>query len=157
MIMRCLECRMPISWGVHEFSQRIYGHSLCMRDQYLLEESGTTAHIIDLYLELKQRKFPVVLNYCDGFKQVDLAIPGKLYIEIGSIASRQRYNAMTEFAHSLHSREEKIPTVIIPNSLIENRRTFKHAVEELSKACNVILGRGSLLSSMIAVKAVQLQ
>jgi hypothetical protein len=143
-IMRCLECRLPISWGVHEFSQRIYGHSLCMRDQFLLEESSASAHVIDLYLALKQRNFPFVLGYFDGYKQVDLALPGKLYIEING-------------SYNLERLDKNIPTIIIPKISLETKRSFVHTVEELSKACRVILGHYSLLPPTLAVQHVQLQ
>ncbi len=142
--MRCLECRLPISWGVHEFSQRIYGHSLCMRDQFLLEESGASAHIIDLYLALKQRNFPFVLEYFDGYKQVDLALPGKLYIEINE-------------SYNLERLEKNIPTIIIPKTSLENKRSFFRTVEELTKACRVIMGHYSVLPSTLAVQYEQLQ
>src|SRR5712672_720854 len=69
----CLECRQPISPGVHEFSQEIYGYSLCMKDQLRIEESGATAQAIDLYLALKARNFPVELEYFDGYRHVDIA------------------------------------------------------------------------------------
>ena len=67
---------------MHEFSQELYGYSLCMKDQYLLGESGATAQTVDLYLALKARNFPVKLEYFDGYKLVDIAVPGKLYIEV---------------------------------------------------------------------------
>ena len=44
----CLECRQPISAGVHEFSQELYAYSLCLMDQYYMEESGASAQAIEL-------------------------------------------------------------------------------------------------------------
>jgi hypothetical protein len=153
----CLECRQPLTWGVHEFSQRIYGHSLCLKDQYLLEESGATAQAVDLYLALKEKNFPLVLEYYDGHKQVDMAIPGKLYIEVNGPYHQANRQAMTDLTRSVYSLEKKIPTIIIPNSLLDNPKTFVHAVEELSKACRVMLGHTSVLSIVHGIKAVQLQ
>ena len=153
----CLECGKPISQGVYEFSQRIYGHSLCMKDQYLIQESGATAYAVDLYLALKARNFPIVLEYYDGHKHIDLALPGKLYIEVNGPYHRAKQQAMVDLTRSVYSLEKKIPTIVIPNSLLENQRTFSHAVEELSKACKVMLGQRSILSSMLAVTAAQLQ
>jgi hypothetical protein len=155
--MRCLECRLPISWGVHEFSQRIYGHSLCMRDQFLIEESGASAHVIDLYLTLKQRNFPVVLEYFDGHRKVDLAIPGKLYIEINGSYNLERYRIPTDLTSYVYSPERNIPTIIIPKASLENKRRFVHTAEELCKACRVILGHYSLLNSTLAIQYTQLQ
>jgi hypothetical protein len=156
-IMRCLECRMPISWGVHEFSQGIYGHSLCMKDQFLLEESGASAHIIDLYLALKQRNHPVVLEYFDGYKKVDMALPGKLYIEINGPHDLESFSVMPDLTSYIYSPEKNIPTIIIPYTSLENKKSFLRTVEELSKACRVILGHYSMLPSTLAVQHVQLQ
>jgi hypothetical protein len=153
----CLECGIPISRGVNEFSRRIYGHSLCMKDQFLIEETGATAYAIDLYLALKERNFPIVLEYYDGHKHVDMALPGKLYIEINGSYHRTKQKAMFDFTRSVYSLEQNVPTIIIPNSLLENQRTFSHALEELCKACKVILGQRSLLSSMLAITEAQLQ
>jgi len=153
----CLECGLAISRGVHEFSQRIYGHSLCMKDQYLIEESGATAHVVDLYLALKERNFPIILEYFDGHKHVDMALPGKLYIEVNGPYHLAKQQAMVDLTRSVYSLEKKIPTIIIPNALLENQQSFTHAVEELSKACKVMLGQRSILSSMLAVTAAQLQ
>src|SRR5450432_2980720 len=92
----CLECRQPISWGVHVFSQRVYGHSLCMRVQYLIAESGATGQAVDLYLALKSRNFPLVLEYFDGHKHIDIAIPGKLYIEVNGPGHQENRQAMKD-------------------------------------------------------------
>lgn len=123
----------------------------------MIEESGATAHTIDLYLALKEENFPVVLNYFDGHKEVDLAIPGKLHIEITDPYHELRLQAMINLPGSVYSLGKNIPTVIIPNSMLKNRRTFTHAVKELTKACNVVLGQNSLLSSALAIQSVQLQ
>jgi hypothetical protein len=128
-----------------------------MRDQLLLEESGASAHIIDLYLALKQRNFPVVLEYFDGYKQVDLALPGKLYIEINGSYNMERYRVITDLTSYLYSPEKNIPTIVISNVSLENKRSFVHTVEELSKACRIILGYYSLLPPTLAVQHVQLQ
>jgi hypothetical protein len=134
----CLECRQPISQGVHEFSQELYGYSLCMKDQYLLGESGVAAHTIDLYLALKARKFPVKLEYFDGYKHVDIAVPGKLYIEVGGhdLAERQIIAGLAGYGHTL---EMKIPTILVSNTMLDKKRSFSHVVNELSKACRIIL------------------
>ena len=134
----CLECRQPISRGVHEFSQELYGYSLCMRDQFLLGESGASAHTVDLYLALKARNFPVELEYFDGYKHVDIAVPGKLYIEVSGhdLAERQIIAGLAGNGYML---EMKIPTILISNTMLDKKRSFSHVVDELSKACRVIL------------------
>jgi hypothetical protein len=133
----CLECCKPISEGVHAFSQELYGHSLCIKDQFYLEESGASAQAIDLYLALRARNFPVKLEYFDGKKHVDIAMPGKLYIELSG------YGWLADW--EMISREEsnagpmKIPIILIPNDMLETKKTFARVVNELSKACRVML------------------
>lgn len=138
-IPRCLECRQPISSGVHEFSQRIYGHSLCLKDQCLIGESGATAQAVDLYLALKAKNFPLVLAYFDGHKQVDIALPGILHIEVTGPYHPANSQLMSDLTRTVYSLEKKIPTVIISIALLERRATFNHVVEELTKACRVML------------------
>ncbi|MEJ0080589.1 MAG: hypothetical protein WDM78_06440 [Puia sp.] len=154
----CLECRQPISQGVHEFSQELYGYPLCMKDQYLLEESGATAHTVDLYLALKARNFPVKLEYFDGYKHVDIAVPGKLYIEVSGqdLSERQILAGLSEDGYTL---EMKIPTILIPNAMLDKKRTFSHVVNELSKACRVILNPvcGFTVACAPPLTAAQLQ
>jgi len=134
----CLECKQPISRGVHEFSQELYGYSLCMKDQYLLGESGATAQTVDLYLALKARNFPVKLEYFDGFKHVDIAVPGKLYIEVSGhdLAERQIIAGLAGEGYAVQMR---IPTILVSNAMLGKRQSFTHVVNELSKACRVIL------------------
>jgi hypothetical protein len=137
-IPRCLECRQPISWGVHEFSLQLYGHSLCIKDQCLIGESGATAQAVDLYLALKSRNFPVVLAYFDGHKHVDIAMPGILHIEVTGPHSQE--NALiSDLTRAIYSLEKEIPTIIISVALLDNPGTFAHVVDELSKACRVML------------------
>jgi len=135
----CIECGKPISWGVHVFSQRIYGHSLCLKDQCTIAESGATGRAIDLYLALKSRNFPVVLEYYDGQKLIDLALPGKLYIEVNERHHMNHSQAMNDLTSSVYSLEKKIPTIIISDTMLEDPESFEHVVSELSKACNVML------------------
>jgi len=155
----CLECRQPIPWGVHVFSQRLYGYSLCMKDQYLIGESGASGQAVDLYLALKSRNFPLVLEYFDGHKQVDMAMPGKLYIEVNGPYHPADRQTMKDLSHAVYSLERKIPTIIISNALLDNPRTFDHVVNELSKACRMMLKPENVYSFTAAppLTAAQLQ
>ncbi|HEY2350801.1 MAG TPA: hypothetical protein VGH64_17395 [Puia sp.] len=138
-IPHCIECGKPISWGVHVFSQRIYGHSLCLKDQCEIAESGATGEAVDLYLALKSRKFPLVLDYFDGHKHIDMALPGRLYIEVNDPYLLTSHQAMNELTNSVYSLEKKIPTIMISHTMLENPKTFDHVVNELSKACSIML------------------
>ena len=153
----CLECGQPISSGVNEFSRSLYGHPLCLKDQFLLEESGVAAQVVDLYLALKSRKFPVILGYYDGCNHVDIALPGKLYIECTDGYHYTNHWMIAELSCPVYSQEKKIPTIIIPNSLLSNSRDFAHTVSEISKACRVMSNQVSILSLVPAYTSVQLQ
>lgn len=135
----CLECRQPISAGVHEFSQELYGYSLCMKDQYYLEESGATAQSIDLYLALKARNFPVKLDYFDGYKRIGIAVPGKLFIEVSGHDYVTEWETICSLANTEDQKKLKVPVIIVSNGMLETKRTFSRVVNELSKACRVIL------------------
>jgi hypothetical protein len=154
----CLECGQPISGGVHEFSQELYGYSLCMKDQFLIEESGATAQAVDLYLALKARNFPVELEYFDGYKHVDIALPGKLHIEVSGYGLAEN-QIMAGLAGAEYSSGMKIPTILISNTMLNRKRTFTHVVNELSKACRVMLSPtcGFSVACAPPFTAVQLQ
>ena len=153
----CLECGQPLSRGVNLFSRRIYGHSLCMKDQRKIQESGATGQAIDLYLALKSRSFPVALEYWDGHKHVDIALPGKLYIEVNGPYPNSRSQIMTDLTRTVFSLEKNIPTIIIPNSMLENPALFDHAVNEISKACRMVMKRPVVTGMELSFSREQLQ
>jgi hypothetical protein len=153
----CLECGQPISRGVHLFSRRIYGHSLCMKDMYNIDESGATAQAIDLYLALKARNFPVMLQYWDDQKHVDIALPGKLYIEVNGPSHDNRTQIMSDLTRTVFSLEKNIPTIIIPGSMLGNKTQFEHAVNEISKACRLVLKKPVVTGMNLSFSRVQLQ
>ncbi len=153
----CLECGQPLSRGVNLFSLRIYGHSLCMKDQWKIRESGATGQAIDLYLALKSRRFPVALEYWDGHKHVDIALPGKLYIEVNGSHHNNRTQIMTDLTRTVFSLEKNIPTIIIPNSMLENLALFEHAVNEISKACRMVMRRPVVTGMELSFSREQLQ
>jgi hypothetical protein len=142
-IPHCLVCSQPIAWGVHLFSHRIYGHSLCIRDQYILGESGATAEVVDLYLALRSRQFPVVLEYFDDHKFVDIALPEKLYIEVSG-------------SHH-HEPEKNIPTIVISNAMLENPASFNRAVDEVSKVCRLMMKKTVITGMKLSFSPVQWQ
>ncbi|HTB26981.1 MAG TPA: hypothetical protein VK711_16525 [Puia sp.] len=156
-IPSCLECGQPLSRGVHLFSRRIYGHSLCMKDMFNIDESGATAQVIDLYLALKARSFPVMLEYWDEHKHVDIALPGKLYIEINGPTHNNNSQIMSDLTRAIFSLEKNIPTIIIPNSMLENAKLFDHAVNEISKACRMVLKRPVVTGMKLSFSREQMQ
>jgi hypothetical protein len=153
----CIECGQPVSRGVHLFSNRIYGHSLCMKDQFKIEESGATARTVDLYLALKARSFPVVLEYWDDHRHIDIALPGKLYIEVNDPYYDKGRRIMADLSRAIYALEKKIPSLVIPVSILENPVTFEFAVNEISKACRLTMKKPIVTGMKLAFSRVHLQ
>jgi hypothetical protein len=153
----CAECGAPISWGVYDFSQEVFGCPLCLKHQVFNTESCATPWAKNLYLALKSCRIPVVLEYFDGHKLVDIALPGKLYIEINGPDHYNSIQAMTDLTRSVYSLQENIPTISIPNYLLENPETFKLTVEQLTKACRTLLVKSSFWELAHTLTPVQLQ
>jgi hypothetical protein len=135
---QCIECHQNVSWGVHEFSQREFGYCLCMKCQYKLDRSKATDYAKELYLALKSRNIHVVLEYNDGNKTVDIAIPGKLYIEVNGGYHNTKKQALTDLTRSVYSLDKHIPTIPIPNYLLNDPHTFYQTVSKLIKACRTV-------------------
>ena len=120
------------------FTENLRSFSL-PKDQCAIAESGASGRAVDLYLALKSRNFPVILEYFDGQKHIDMALPGKLYIEVNERHHQNKYQAMNDLASSVYSLEKKIPTIIIADTMLDDPGSFEHVVNELSKACSVML------------------
>jgi hypothetical protein len=153
----CLACGKPISDGFFEFSTEVYRFPLCIRHLFLIEERGTTFQVLNLYFALKERDFPVVLEFFDGYKHIDIALPGQLYIEVNGPYHEMANQAMTDLSRSVYSLEKKVPTIIISNKILNSPRGFAHAVDELSKACRVMQNQSVVSDLAQSVTAVQLQ
>jgi hypothetical protein len=128
-----------------------------MKDQIMIEESGATGLAVDLYLALKSQEFPVLLEYFDDYKHIDIALPGKLYIEINGSYHNTSNQIMTDLSRTVYSLEKNIPTIIIPNSMLERPASFAHAVNEISKACRMMLRKPQITGMDQLISAVQLQ
>jgi hypothetical protein len=110
-----------------------------MKDQYLLGESGATAQVVDLYLALKAQKFPLILGYFDGHKQVDIALPGKLFIEVYEPDHSTHLKVIHDLAEAVFTQAKKIPTIMISTAMLDNTVTFSRLVAELSKVCRELI------------------
>jgi hypothetical protein len=153
----CLECGKHLTEGVHDFSVLVYGHPLCMSHQTFIAESGVSPRAIDLYLALKSRDLPVALEYFDGHKHVDIALPGKLYIEINGSHHYDSMQALADLNRSVYSLQENISTIAVPNYLLNHPETFRLTVEELAKACRSLLAKSSFWELAHSLRPVQLQ
>jgi hypothetical protein len=153
----CIECGKFLSEGVHDFSLEVFGHSLCMRHQAIIMESGVSEQATYLYLALRSRDLPFVLSYFDGFKNVDMAIPGKLHIEVSGLHQSVHKMAMTTQSPLVLSAKFNIPTIVIPDCLFQNPGTFRKTVDELAKYCRPLVSQSSFYHLAHSLTAAQLQ
>ncbi|HLX92984.1 MAG TPA: hypothetical protein VKR32_14970 [Puia sp.] len=129
----CLECGHSITTGIFNFSTEEFGVPLCMKHQHWLRESKASETARSLYFALKENGAAVVLEYSDGKKTVDIAIPGKLYIEVNGSNHQEPDQALTDFLRSLHSWKENIPTLNVSNEHIWNSYYFGILVDRLTE------------------------
>jgi len=123
----------------------------------MIAESGATGLAVDLYLALKSREFPVVLEYFNGYKHIAIALPGKLYIEINGAFYNDCNQLMSDLSRTIYSQEKNIPTIVIPDSMLEQPASFAHAVNEISKACRMMLKKPLITGMGQLISRVQLQ
>lgn len=153
----CIECGKYLSEGVHDFSLEVFGHPLCMRHQAIMMESGVSEQATYLYLALRSRDLPFVLSYFDGFKNVDMAIPGKLNIEVSGMDQSVNRLALTTQSPLVLSANFNIPTIVVPDCLFQNPKTFHKTVEELAKYCRPLMNQSSFYHLAHSLIPAQLQ
>jgi hypothetical protein len=123
----------------------------------MIEESGATGFAVDLYLALKAREFPVVLEHFDGNRHIDIAIPGKLYIEVSGSHHNTSKQFMSDLSRTVYSLQKNIPAIVIPDSMLERPDSFAHAVNEISKACRMLLKKPQITGMEQLISLVQPQ
>jgi hypothetical protein len=129
----CLHCGKSITRGLGEFSIHVYGVALCLKDQVLLIESTASQEAKDLFLALRFNKIPAELEYHDGQKTVDIAIPGKLYIEVDQRHPSEDIPSLGDLLNSQNSSElDAIPTIKIPHSVVNSPNLFRKTVDGLT-------------------------
>jgi len=129
----CLHCGKTITKGVHDFSNDVYGVSLCLKDQVLLIESTASQEAKDLFLALRFNNIPAELEYHDGTKTFDIAIPGKLYIEVDEQEQDSNGSALCDLlANSSSSNQDSIPTIKIPHFIVNCPNLFRKTVDGLT-------------------------
>ncbi len=137
--LNCLECGKRLTEGVEEFSMDVYGYPLCLRHQAYIAESGASPQAINLYFALKSERIPVILEYWDGHKHVDIALPGKLYIEVNGAHHYESIQALIDLRQTVYSLKKNISTISVPNYLLDHPAMFRLTVEELTKACKSLM------------------
>lgn len=121
---RCVECCIELDNAVSKYSKENFGFHLCMQHQNFINDMRykSTPYSIDLYLALRERGIPAILEKFDGFKTIDIAIPShKINIEVDGghhvFESRQ---ALADLKRTYHSFKKGYFTLRIPNALVAN-------------------------------------
>jgi hypothetical protein len=132
----CLVCEKSISQGIYDFSTEVHGYPLCLKHQIILDESQATPEAITLYLALKSNKLPVELEYWDGKKTVDVAVPGRLYIEMEDIYDQYPEQAFTDLLKTVDCWDDEIPTFRVSTEHIQNIHQLELIVDRVSAMCS---------------------
>jgi hypothetical protein len=132
----CLECAKPASTPVYIVTYFGHQFALCERHLNYFHDCHATDEAMALYFALKQQQLPVRLEHHDhGFKRVDIAIPGKLHIELDDIVNDDKKRAPGDGQHDDYNLNHGIATIHISSALVNNKTSFDAAVEKLSGIC----------------------
>ena len=131
----CLECGASLSEGVYTYSIDTYNFPLCQNHQRWLDTSLATEEAIKLYFALKLNAIPAVLEYAEGHRKVDIAIPGKLFIHIDVQSDSNNDQALTEVLRNFHSLKGGVPSISIPAELVQSQYEFNLVLERLVEVC----------------------
>lgn len=138
-VLNCMECGKSLTQGVKAFSLDVFGYPLCVKHQVSIAESGASPQAVALYFALKLEKIPVILEYWDGHKHVDIALPGRLYIEVNGSQHCESLQALIDLRRTVYSLEENVSTILVPNYLLDHPGMFRATVKELTKACKLLM------------------
>jgi hypothetical protein len=131
----CHECLRPISIGVYNFSMEVFCLPLCLKHQSWITESKASPEAISLYFALKSNNLPVELEFWDGHKTIDIAIPGKLHIEVDDSYQEDADQVVADFLESIHTWKDHIPTFRVSNNHVRNTYHFAIIVDSLTELC----------------------
>jgi very-short-patch-repair endonuclease len=133
---RCIECNDHVTWNVYNYSTQKFNVPLCMTHQNWINNVKSTQEVKDLYLALRLRGVPALIEYNDGFKTVDIVIHEiKVHIEVDG--GQHIYNpdqAYTDLQRTYFSFVEGYITFRIPNVLI--RKNLGKTIDSLIKILN---------------------
>ena len=141
-IYQCLECGKTISEGVHIFSTKVHGFALCLKHQCWIVESNASPEAKAVYFALKYNHLPAVLEYSDGKKTMDVAIPGQLFIEMDGKQRGLPEQAFTDLFLDFYSWNGQVPVFKMPVSTVNNPSEFKQTVNRLVELCTELRRAG---------------
>gem|GEM_PF-5473085 len=129
----CALCDKPLTPKVYKHSRTYLGAPLCFPHQRMVVESKVSSYAKKLFFALKAEKLPVVLEYQTDTGIIDIAIPGKLYLEIDNIRHSDPDKAWAELCRDSRTSNNQVATLRIPDSLIRDDFRFGKAVVDLTR------------------------
>src|ERR1700730_11386674 len=131
-LYHCLECGNSITLGVNNFSMEVHGVPLCLKHQNWFNESMASPKAVSLYFALKSNNIPGILEFWDGKNTIEIAMPGKLYIEVVGDKYSQPDQAFTDFLRTFRDSKDKIPTFRVSKEHVRNSYHFEIIVDRLT-------------------------
>jgi hypothetical protein len=131
----CLICDKPITPKVYYDSLTYSGVPLCFPHRRMIDESRASPCTMKLYFALRENKLPVELEFKDGVKTIDIALPDLLYIEVSAKSRLNADQAFTDLLKTIFPDKKNIPTLSIPDTLILDEFRFKKAVSRIIEMC----------------------
>jgi len=142
--MVCSVCKNKMTHKEFNFSIKNYGKILCRECQEknsklksnftkLKQNKKVTEKAIKLHNALIKKGFDAELEYFDGHKHVDIAIPSKrIYIEIDGPQHNNKKQALIDLKRKYYSFKNNFITLHIPNILME-KETIYFSIEYIIK------------------------
>ena len=122
--MICLECKKELGYIDHKNAMNSVGVELCAkhyeRIEPLIEKHDTPLEAIQLYYALKEAGVKSMLEWWDGKKSIDIAIPRvKLNIEIDSKYDKlTEHEAINNLEEAMHSFQNGFTTIRITHIVV---------------------------------------
>ena len=142
----CQNCSCYIDQKVHEYSLDHYNFALCMTCQEWLKSKmdETTLETIYLYLSLRTRNVPAILEKFDGYKTMDISVvDAKVNIEVdGPHYNSNPNQALSDLQRTYYSFKKGYLTLRIPHSLV--RKNLDQTADCITEFLNVSKQRNVL-------------
>jgi hypothetical protein len=138
----CNVCNETITENIYRYSMDHYGRALCITHQRGLSVEKnrlkkSTPQAIKLSNALTSRGIENELEYFDGFKHIDIAIPkAKLFLELdGSQHILSSKQLRSDIERDSHSHEAGFSTVRIRNDYID--RNLNKVTDNIVEICAI--------------------
>ena len=138
--MGCSSCQGFVSSREYSYSIKNYGKILCrdcqedytnLKNKHEKRKKKSTKEAQKLYEILIKNGFDAKLEFWDGFKHIDIAIPNhKVNIEVDGKQHQNKKQALADLKRTYHSFKKGYVTIRVPNKLVQ---------ENISETANYIM------------------